>query len=236
MDGSGDFVITWTEQIAQEMAPKDITDIYFRRYAPVGVTDSFSGTAVPGAVVSDLVTPGEATTDPAEYLAQSFTGVRLLTNPTQVVAFTSTTSAASSGHIRVASGIGHDGAAHFQQLQPAGHGSRHPNRGAECRFQRGDCLRGRRQHRDESDLVSTLRARLSAASANDIAVLVGIGAIFPFVRASSVIKGVDEAVTGRLLVLFPGVHDPETHSFRLLDARDGFNYRARVIDPQKDLT
>ena len=87
----------------------------------------------------------------------------------------------------------------------------------------------------ESDLVSTLRARLSAASANDIAVLVGIGAIFPFVRASSVIKGVDEAVTGRLLVLFPGVHDPETHSFRLLDARDGFNYRARVIDPQKDL-
>src|ERR1022692_1925416 len=42
----------------------------------------------------------------------------------------------------------------------------------------------------ESDLVSALRARLSAASANDVAVLVGIGAIFPFVRASSVIKGV----------------------------------------------
>ena len=42
-------------------------------------------------------------------------------------------------------------------------------------------------------------------------------------------------VSGRLLVLFPGLHDPETHSFRLLDARDGFNYRARVIDPQKDI-
>ena len=87
----------------------------------------------------------------------------------------------------------------------------------------------------ESDLVSALREQFSAASANDVVVLAGIGAIFPFVRASCVIKGVDEAATGRLLVLFPGVHDPETHSFRLLDARDGFNYRARVIDRQKDL-
>ena len=64
---------------------------------------------------------------------------------------------------------------------------------------------------------------------------VGIGSIFPFLRASSVIKAIDDAVTGRLLVLFPGLHDPDTHSFRLLDARDGFNYRARVIDPQKDI-
>lgn len=86
----------------------------------------------------------------------------------------------------------------------------------------------------ESDLVSSLREQLADAPANDVVVLLGIGSIFPFLRASSVIKGVDEAVTGRLLVLFPGVHDPDTHSFRLLDARDGFNYRARVLDPQKD--
>ena len=46
---------------------------------------------------------------------------------------------------------------------------------------------------------------------------------------------IDDDANGRLLVLFPGLHDPETHSFRLLDARDGFNYRARVIDPQKDI-
>lgn len=87
----------------------------------------------------------------------------------------------------------------------------------------------------ESDLVSEIRKQLMAASANDVAVLVGIGSIFPFLRASSVIKAIDDAVNGRLLVLFPGLHDPETHSFRLLDARDGFNYRARIIDPQKDL-
>ena len=87
----------------------------------------------------------------------------------------------------------------------------------------------------EADLVSELREQLAAARANDVVALVGIGSIFPFLRASSVIKAIDDAVTGRLLVLFPGLHDPETHSFRLLDARDGFNYRARVIDPQKDI-
>lgn len=87
----------------------------------------------------------------------------------------------------------------------------------------------------EADLVEELRKQLDAASGNDLVALFGIGSIFPFVRASSVIKRIDDQVNGRLLVLFPGLHDPDTHSFRLLDARDGFNYRARVIDPQKDI-
>lgn len=88
----------------------------------------------------------------------------------------------------------------------------------------------------ESALVAGIRDRLSVAQANDVVALVGIGSIFPFLRASSVIKAIDKGVNGRLLVLFPGLHDPDTHSFRLLDARDGFDYRARVIDPQKDTT
>lgn len=87
----------------------------------------------------------------------------------------------------------------------------------------------------EERLVGTIRQALDTASSNTVVALVGIGSVFPFLRASSVIKSVDSAVTGRLLVLFPGLHDPENHSFRLLDARDGFNYRARVIDSQKDL-
>lgn len=86
----------------------------------------------------------------------------------------------------------------------------------------------------ESDLVAEIREQLTGASGNDIVVLIGIGSIFPFLRASSVIKAIDAGVNGRLLVLFPGLHDPDTHSFRLLDARDGFNYRSRVIDPQKE--
>lgn len=87
----------------------------------------------------------------------------------------------------------------------------------------------------EMVLVVRIREALESAPADAVVSLVGIGSIFPFLRASSVIKSIDSAISGRLLVLFPGLHDPETHSFRLLDARDGFNYRARVIDPQKDL-
>lgn len=87
----------------------------------------------------------------------------------------------------------------------------------------------------EAELVANIREKLSATPDDTVVGLVGIGSIFPFVRASSVIKAIDGEVCGRLLVLFPGLHDPETHSFRLLDARDGFNYRARVIDPQKDI-
>ena len=87
----------------------------------------------------------------------------------------------------------------------------------------------------EAELVRNVRGQLAAAPADTVVALVGIASIFPFLRASSVIKAIDGEVAGRLLVLFPGLHDPETHSFRLLDARDGFNYRARVIDPQKDL-
>ncbi|MEX7468584.1 BREX protein BrxB domain-containing protein [Mycobacterium adipatum] len=87
----------------------------------------------------------------------------------------------------------------------------------------------------EADLIAEIRQQLAAAGDDDVVTLIGIGSIFPFLRASSVIKAIDDDVNGRLLVLFPGLHDPDTHSFRLLDARDGFNYRARVIDPQKDI-
>lgn len=87
----------------------------------------------------------------------------------------------------------------------------------------------------EAKLVARIRQVLEVAPESAVVALVGMGSIFPFLRASSVIKSIDSAVTGRLLVLFPGVHDSRTHSFRLLDARDGFNYRARVIDSQKDI-
>ena len=52
MDGSGDFVISWTGDVSQELAPKDVSNIYFRMYSPVGMTSA--GTAVAGEVGSDL--------------------------------------------------------------------------------------------------------------------------------------------------------------------------------------
>ena len=40
-----------------------MTDIYFRRYTPVGITDSYSGTVPPGVVTSDLYQQQELSFD-----------------------------------------------------------------------------------------------------------------------------------------------------------------------------
>ena len=56
--------------------------------------------------------------------------------------------------------------------------------------------------------------------------LLGVGALFGLARVSSIIEGIKGGVDGRLLVFFPGEHHPETHAYRLLDARDGWNYLA----------
>lgn len=78
-----------------------------------------------------------------------------------------------------------------------------------------------------ADLNSKLTARIEAESGPDTVVaLLGVGALFGLTRVSSVVEGIKEAVQGRLLVFFPGEHHPENHTYRLLDARDGWNYLA----------
>jgi hypothetical protein len=55
----------------------------------------------------------------------------------------------------------------------------------------------------------------------------GIGSLFGFVRVSNVVIAISDAVPGRLLVFFPG--SVEANTYRLLNARDGWNYRAVAI-------
>jgi hypothetical protein len=55
----------------------------------------------------------------------------------------------------------------------------------------------------------------------------GIASLFGFVRVSEVIPLVESHIKGRLLVLFPGVY--EQNNYRMLDARDGWNYLAIPI-------
>jgi len=61
-----------------------------------------------------------------------------------------------------------------------------------------------------------------------VAVL-GIASLFGFTRASKVLEDakVKGHIAGRLLVFFPGEH--EDNNYRLLDARDGWNYMAVPI-------
>lgn len=76
-------------------------------------------------------------------------------------------------------------------------------------------------------LTEKLRRQISAeAGPGTVVALLGVGALFGLARVSSVVEGLKDAVQGRLLVFFPGEHHPENHTYRLLDARDGWNYLA----------
>lgn len=78
-----------------------------------------------------------------------------------------------------------------------------------------------------ADLTTKLKSRICAeADADTVVALMGLGTLFGLARVSSVVEGIKEAVEGRLLVFFPGEHHPENHTYRLLDARDGWNYLA----------
>ena len=55
----------------------------------------------------------------------------------------------------------------------------------------------------------------------------GVGAMFGFANISQILKMIESDIRGRLVVFFPGHH--ERNNYRLLDARDGWNYLAVPI-------
>jgi hypothetical protein len=76
-------------------------------------------------------------------------------------------------------------------------------------------------------VIEQLKTRIAVEAGPDTVVaLLGVGALFGLVRVSSVIEGIKSYIPGRLLVFFPGEYHPEGHTYRLLDARDGWNYLA----------
>lgn len=79
----------------------------------------------------------------------------------------------------------------------------------------------------EERVVGGLREEVSDVGRPDsIIALVGMGSLYPFVRVSRVLQGIEDTVPGRLLVPFPGRYDALRSNFRLFDTHDGFNYRA----------
>jgi len=54
-----------------------------------------------------------------------------------------------------------------------------------------------------------------------------VSALFGFARLSEILKSCDSNFKGRLLIFFPG--EFEHNHYRLLDARDGWDYLARPI-------
>ncbi len=78
-----------------------------------------------------------------------------------------------------------------------------------------------------ADLIVQLKTRIAVEATQDTVVaLLGVGSLFGVARVSTLVEGIKDSVAGRLLVFFPGEHHPENHTYRLLDARDGWNYLA----------
>jgi len=74
-----------------------------------------------------------------------------------------------------------------------------------------------------------LREALTAEGVDEDSVVAiqGVACLFGFARASLMLKEVVKDIRGRLVVLFPGEY--EDNNYRLLDARDGWNYMAVPI-------
>ena len=64
-------------------------------------------------------------------------------------------------------------------------------------------------------------------TANSVVSVLGVGSLFGFARISQILKMVETDIKGRLVVFFPGQF--ERNNYRLLDARDGWNYLAVPI-------
>jgi hypothetical protein len=57
--------------------------------------------------------------------------------------------------------------------------------------------------------------------------LTGVASLFGLTRVSTLITRVADAIPGRMVVTFPGSY--QSGIYRLLDARDGWNYLAVPI-------
>lgn len=77
------------------------------------------------------------------------------------------------------------------------------------------------------DLSKQVRTVLESASEDTVVALTGIGALYGFIFVSDLIEKIDSHIQGRLAVFFPGRH--ERNTYRLLDARDGWDYLALPI-------
>ena len=76
-------------------------------------------------------------------------------------------------------------------------------------------------------VANRLRGELEAAGDDSVVALLGVASLYGFLRLSEAIRSVEQAVRGRLVVFFPGTKNES--NYRLLDARDGWNYLAQGI-------
>ncbi len=68
---------------------------------------------------------------------------------------------------------------------------------------------------------------LRSADDNTVVAVHGVACLYGFTRLHSILQKAESDIKGRLVVLFPGSHDQNV--YRLMDAKDGWNYLATPI-------
>ncbi|MFM2057803.1 MAG: hypothetical protein RLY71_2188 [Pseudomonadota bacterium] len=81
----------------------------------------------------------------------------------------------------------------------------------------------------EEHLIEAVQAASTSCDANTALALVGCGGLFGLFSVSRLIERIAEKVPGRLVAFFPGEHDANHNSYRLLGAKDGWGYLAVPI-------
>ena len=80
-------------------------------------------------------------------------------------------------------------------------------------------------------IIAPLRECLRSADDNTVVALTGVASLYGFAHISGIVRAVEPDIQGRLIVFFPGAK--EGSNYRLLDARDGWNYLANSITPHR---
>lgn len=81
---------------------------------------------------------------------------------------------------------------------------------------------------DFSDMVAEkVRKAMTQTDEDTVVALLGLASLFGLARVAELIAKVDSEIRGRLLAFFPGQRDGA--NWRLLNARDGWNYHAVPI-------
>ena len=80
--------------------------------------------------------------------------------------------------------------------------------------------------------AAVLEAASQAGSPDSVIAVLGVGSLYPFLEVSVFADDIAQALQGRLAVFFPGEY--KNNNYRLLDARDGWNYLATPITATED--
>lgn len=76
-------------------------------------------------------------------------------------------------------------------------------------------------------VAQRLRKELESADPETVVGVIGIGALYGFLKTSELIRAVEPAIKGRMVIFFPGTKDG--NNYRMLDTHDGWNYMANGI-------